>query len=437
METQRDTIRVKGAPPVEVTLKYTRHGPVLHEDWEWHVAYALHAAWREIGCAPYLASLRINQAKNWNEFHDACRYHRAPSVNMVWADRAGNISWQVVGIAPIRRKWSGVVPVSGDGRYEWDGFLPIPDLPHVKNPAQGFWKTANENLVPRDYPHRDAVGWTWAEPYRGARIQEVLASNRKFSIADMTQLQHDELSIPARSLVPLLRNLAIGDTEASRARDLLLSWNYTHGKDSVPAAIYVSWERRLLTNVRDLLVPTEASEWLGPLSMSKTIDWLVSPDGRFGENPTAGRDMLLTKTLIEAMTGLRSRLGAEMAQWRYGQDKFKHALIGHSMAAAVNEMTRKKLDVGPLPRGGNGYTPNSTGDTDNQTSGASFRIVVDTANWDNAVGTNTPGQSGDPDNPHYRDLFEMWATGKYFPLAYSRPKVESVAEARSILQPGR
>ena len=117
METQRDSIRVKGEPPVEVTFKYTRHGPVLHEDPERHVAYALRAAWREIGCAPYLASLRINQAKDWNEFRDACRYHRAPSVNMVWADRAGNIGWQVVAIAPVRRKWSGLVPVPGDGRY--------------------------------------------------------------------------------------------------------------------------------------------------------------------------------------------------------------------------------------------------------------------------------------------------------------------------------
>ena len=126
-----------------------------------------------------------------------------------------------------------------------------------------------------------------------------------------------------------------------------------------------------------------------------------------------------------------------MAQWQYGQDKFKHALIQHPMSAAVNQTIRKKLDVGPLPRGGNGYTPNSTGDADNQTSGASFRVVADTANWDNAVGTNTPGQSGNPDDPHYRDLFEMWAAGKYLPLAYSRPKVESVTEGRTVLQPRR
>ena len=62
-------------------------------------------------------------------------------------------------------------------------------------------------------------------------------------------------------------------------------------------------------------------------------------------------------------------------------------------------------------------------------SGGSFKIVADTEDWDNSVGLNTPGQSGDPDSPHYRDLFELWARGQYFPMAYSRAKVDSVRES--------
>jgi penicillin amidase len=91
--------------------------------------------------------------------------------------------------------------------------------------------------------------------------------------------------------------------------------------------------------------------------------------------------------------------------------------------------------VGPLPRGGSASTVNATGGGDNQTSGASFRIVADLENWDNCVGTNNPGQSGDPASPHYRDLFEMWAAGKYFPVFFSREKIESVAEERVLLEP--
>ena len=72
---------------------------------------------------------------------------------------------------------------------------------------------------------------------------------------------------------------------------------------------------------------------------------------------------------------------------------------------------------------------------DNQSGGASFRILADPGDWDRSLGTNTPGQSGDPDDPHYRDLFGGWAGGGYVPIFYSRPKVESVSEARTVLVP--
>ena len=124
-----------------------------------------------------------------------------------------------------------------------------------------------------------------------------------------------------------------------------------------------------------------------------------------------------------------------MSQWQYGQEKFKHALIHHPLSAAVNEDIRMQLDVGPLPRGGYSSTVNNTGRRDNQVSGGSFRIIADTENWDNSVGTSAPGQSGDPSSPHYRDLFKLWATGKYFPVFYSRAKVESVTEETLLLQP--
>jgi penicillin amidase len=105
------------------------------------------------------------------------------------------------------------------------------------------------------------------------------------------------------------------------------------------------------------------------------------------------------------------------------------------MSSAVSADVRARLDVGPAPRGGYGNTPNATGNGDNQTSGASFRIVADLSDWDNSVGTNTPGQSGDPASPHYRDLFPLWAQGRYFPVLFSRAKVESVAATREVLTP--
>ncbi len=427
MQVIEETIEVKGQDAVEAELKYTRHGPVVFEDEENNVAYAVRAAWREIGGAPYLASLRMDQAETWAEFREACSYSHIPGENMVWADRDGNIGWQAVGIAPIRPNWSGLVPVPGDGSYEWDGYLPIKAKPHVYNPPKGFWGTANENLVPRGYPYPDAVGFEWADPYRSNRLHEVLASGRKHSMIDMMQLQTDYLSIPARQLVPLLEALDTEDVRTERARRTLLDWDHRLTKNSVAAGIYVAWERQLDDNAADLFMSAEARDHLGGLGMKQLIDRLVAPPAAFGDSPVAGRDSFLLRSLEEAVANLTERLGSEMSGWAYGQENYKHALIRHPLSPAVDEEMRKKLNVGPLPRGGNSYTLNNSGGGNNQTSGPSFRIIVDTENWDEAVGMNSPGQSGDPDSYYYDNLFELWAKDKFFPVFFSRDKIESVA----------
>lgn len=435
MRVIRETIPVKGQAPAEAELKYTRHGPVVFEDRENGKAYAVRAAWMEIGGAPYLASLRMDQAKTWEEFREACAYSNIPGENMVWIDQEGNIGWQAVGIAPIRRTWSGLVPVPGDGRYEWDGYLPIKAKPHAFNPEEGFIATANNDLIPEGYPYREAVGWEWSDPYRYTRIVEVLSSGRKLNMMDMMALQTDVLAIPARTLVPLLENLRSTDSRAERARQMLTDWDFRLEPSSVPAGIYVAWERRLQERVEELVIPPAAREALRGISVSKMIDILLAPDGRFGTAPVAGRNEILLTSLQQAVGDLRERLGGDMSRWQYGQAKYKHALLRHPLSDAVSEDVRQRLDVGPLPRGGYGHTPNSTGGNDNQTSGASFRIIATTEDWDLAVGTNAPGQSGDPENPHYRDLFEMWAKDQFFPAFYSRPKIDSVADDVRVLMP--
>ncbi|MEQ1694114.1 MAG: penicillin acylase family protein, partial [Gemmatimonas sp.] len=190
-----DTIRVRGAAPQLVTLRFTRHGPVLYEDTAAHVAVALRAAWLEVGGAPYLASLRIDQSRSWTEFRQALSFARMPALNWVWGDTSGAIGWQSAGIAPIRKQWDGLVPVPGDGRYEWSGFLPIMDLPHLSSPSTGAIGTANAFNVPADYARVDALARTWAEPWRLQRLTEVLDTLRNATVSDMARLQHDEVSM--------------------------------------------------------------------------------------------------------------------------------------------------------------------------------------------------------------------------------------------------
>ena len=150
------------------------------------------------------------------------------------------------------------------------------------------------------------------------------------------------------------------------------------------------------------------------------------PDGAFGQDALRGRDEFLLQALRQALAKLEKKLGPDWNHWQYGQEKYKHILLRHPLSAALNETLRKKFEVGPAPRGGNGNTPGSTGGADNQASGGSFRLIVDTANWDHCLGSNTPGQNGNPDHPHYRNLFDLWAKDKYFPVFYSRSKIESV-----------
>ncbi len=439
MTVIRETIPVKGQGDAEVELKYTRHGPVVFEDPDNNAAYAVAAAWLDYGSAPYLASLRMDQATTWEEFVEACNYSRIPSENMVWADRAGNIGYQAVGVSPIRPNHSGLVPVPGDGRYEWDGFLPIKALPSVVNPPKGYFGTANNYTlldVPERYPYWEALHYTWGDQMRAARVEEVLANTRHMTVVDNMRLMMDELSVAARNLVNLLRDLPGLDGRADRARRMLLDWDAVLDKESVEAAIYVSWERELRAAVHRTVVPAAARGYIRSVNTKRLIDWLTAPDGRFGEDPLAGRDALLRETLTAALDGLDDRFGTpDMTTWKYGGEGFKHALIRHPMSAAVNADLRRRLDVGPFPRGGYGGTVHNTGGGDNQTSGASFMIVADTANWDNSVGLNTPGQGGDPDSPHYRDLFEVWARDRYFPIFFSRAKIDSVTESMTVLRP--
>lgn len=439
-----EEIPVKGQAPHRAELKYTRHGPVVHEDPENHVAYAVRAAWLEPGGAPYLASLRMNQAKTWAEFVEACSYSNIPGENMVWADRDGNIGWQAVGIAPVRRNWSGLVPVPGDGRYEWDGYLPIPAKPSVLNPPEGFFVTANNHLTPPDYPHRDAIGWEWSDPYRWARASEALGSGRRHSLGDMAALQTDYLSLPARALAPMLRHVSSELPAVEEARHRLLEWDFVLSPESVAAGIYVAFERQVRRNVYEVAAPTGAvRRFLRGMAMTKVLGHLEAPGGEFGPDPVAGRDALLLRSLEEAVDELQTKLGAEVDEepggegWRYGQAAYKHAVIRHPLSDVVPDELAGRFTVGPAPRGGNSYTLNNTGSGDNQTSGASFRIVVDTGDWDRTLGANTPGQSGDPDSPFYRNLFELWAADRYFPVFYSRERVESVAAERWTLTPDR
>jgi penicillin amidase len=302
---------------------------------------------------------------------------------------------------------------------------------------EGYFASANNYLVSPDYPYPDAVGFEWSDPYRWLRAVEVLGGGRRFNLMDMMALQTDELSIPARTLVPLLEELRSADRGTEDARLRLLSWDFVLDRHSVEAGIYVAWERGLADALYDRMVPESLRPFLRSVSMSRVVEWLLVPPGELGSDPVLARDALLLQSLEEALGELRDRFGDDPASWVYGQEGYKHILLRHPLAGAVSDVWRERLNVGPAERGGNSYTLNQTGGGDNQTSGASFRIIVDTGDWDQTVGMNNPGQGGHPDHPHYEDLFTLWAQDRFHPIFYTRERVEGVTEARVTLRPSR
>ena len=437
MRVIEEVFNVKGGDPARARLKFTRHGPVIYEDLEHKKAYALRAAYLEHeGTAVYLGSLRINQAQNWQDFLDAMRKHYTPSLNMVYADADGNIGWMGGSISPIRPNWKGLLPVPGNGEYEWNGYLDTEKLPTVFNPQRGFFATANQFNLPENYPYMDISGREWSDPYRYDRIMEVLSSGRRLTIGDSMRLQLDELSLPARELVPLLRALGSPKGEVGLALRLLLAWDYVLAKDSAAAAVYELWVQRLHENVFNLYVPPAARSIFGGGNRRTLIRLLYSPDGAFGADPLAGREAILLKSLEEATAALKSKLGPDMSRWKWGG--LHHIIYESMLSAAVDPATRQRLNTVSLPRGGDGFTPNNTGFRTSdyrQTGGASYRQVIDLGDFDNSVAVNSPGQSGDPNNPHYKDLFPLWAEARYFPLFFSRDRIARVTEEVLTLQP--
>jgi penicillin amidase len=230
----------------------------------------------------------------------------------------------------------------------------------------------------------------------------------------------------------LLRDVTITNPASQKAADRLLHWNFVLDKDSVEAGIYEMFQRHLIQNVRAIVVPVAARADI-TVPMIRTVALVTAPDGSFGADSVAGRNAVLAKSLDQAVADLTQRFGPDMEKWTLGA--YHHARIMHPMSEALTPELEAKFDVGQLPRGGDAYSITATGGGDNQLGGGSFKNIFDTENWDNSVGLSNPGQSGDVNDPHYRDLYELWARGKYFPVFFSRSKIESVAEKDITLSP--
>jgi penicillin G amidase len=438
----KERFEVKGAPDQFHVLKFTRHGPVLHVDAARNRAYALRSVWFEPGTGAYLGSLSTMRSRSWSLFRENLRRFSAPSLNHLYADVTGAIGWQPAGMIPVRRNWDGLLPVPGDGRFEWEGFLNLDDLPNKANPAEGFLATANEFNLPPDFDQdKTRIGYEWFEKSRAIRIHEALGHDARHTVAASLALQTDVFSRAALRLQRLLIRIERADDPVfTDARSLLIEWDNRLSAESAAAALSELWfGKHLKPGLFALFVPDAGRRaLLAPGDVEGVLSALERPDGRFGADPAAARDALMARTLAAAWRDAQERLGADPTKWRWGQ--LHRGYFEHPLSRIAGGDLARQLDVGPLPKGGGASTvmyANYRPRDFRVVNGASVRFVLDVGEWDQSFCVNAPGQSGDSRSPHYGDLAPKWAKGEYVPFLYSRPAVDAAARRRIVLTPAR
>lgn len=421
MTVLTETIAVRGCADQEVTLKFTRHGPVVCETPA-H-AFAVRSVWSEPGASAYFASLAYIGAKSVDAFAEALSHWSTPSVNQLYADVSGRVAWFAAGKSPIRPNWDGLLPVPGDGRYEWNGFYPFSALPQTIDPASGFVATANEMNLPEGFPS-DVVklGFEWSEHSRSVRIHDVLGGQASHSLAQSMALQTDDTSIPARRLTKLL------DGFNSPGATLLAGWNHRLERGSQAAALHeVWWSKHLKPALLDLLVPDPVARALMVPGDLETLVGVLEDGNRHVPDVRS----LLATTLDAAYADCTVRMGKDASAWQWGS--LHHGAFPHPLGRVAD-----LPGVDRLPKGGSGSTVMNAGyrlSDFKVTHGASFRMVVDVGNWDESRFINAPGQSGDPRSPHYADLAPLWATGDYVPMLYSVAAVDAATTLKILLSP--
>ena len=433
-ETFEDEIAVKGAPPERVTLRYAAGRPIVSQDAARDRAVAFATVSMLPGANQRFAIIAINLSKDWASLRQAFKLHVSPT-NLHYADIDGNTGWQTIGFTPRRPKHDGLLPAPGDGDFDWTGILPVEDMPHVYNPREGWFASANQMNLPVDYPYRERIiSFSWSDPFRYNRIAEVLRAQPKHRIEDSIALQHDVQSLPARALLKLLP--ANVSAEAAPAAALLRRWDCGIEADSAAALLYEMVMPALSTDFYDRIMPAAARDLIPSVNLSEMLRILASPDKRLGDTPAAARDAIVDRALAAGWKKAVEVGGPDPARWKWGD--LHRVTIAHSLSSnPAIASAFPKIDGGRS--GGDGTTPMARGFNPrrgfNVTHGASYLFVADVGAWDNSRFLLLPGQSADPRSPRYRDFYPYWLAGAMQPLWFSKTAVDRHAEGRLILTP--
>ncbi len=434
------TIRIKddseesGFRIVELEVRKSIHGPVIKEDEEvLALAWTGHHFNGEIE-----AFYRLNHASNWAEFTTAVSYFATAPQNYVYADVEGNIGYYGAGKVPLRKNGSGIFPVPGStGEYDWDGYIPFEDMPHIYNPAGGLIVTANAEPHGKDYPY--PMPGVYAPEYRTKRIRDLIKAKDKLTSDDMATIQFDQESYLApvflKYLIPLIPE------EQSEIREALAKWDHVLDETGFEGAIYHETLETFLRLIwADDLGLELAEKYLDTwyISLNRWVMMLEDNSHKWFDiidtEQVETRDDLLVDAFNNALLSLEQKYGtADYTTWEWG---VIHNIVFHHPFEAKGGLIEKFFNYGPFPFGGDGETINRGTHVFTKPymaeMTASMRLIIDLADASNSKMANASGQVGMPLQDHYTDMVDIWLAGKYVDVHLDRDDLGEVQELKLV-----
>lgn len=450
---RREEIRVRGKGIATQEVTRTGHGPIINglaPDFMGEQPLALR--WTSFEPGTMGQTLHsMSRAGTCLEFRDALRHWTSPSQNVVYADSAGNIGYSYPGRVPIRARGDGRVPVPGwTGEYEWMGYIPFDELPHLYNPPQGFVASANNRATPDDYPY--PISCDYCSGDRAQRIIELIEARAKVDMAYAQRMQLDQVSPGARVVAGYVGRLQTNDPALAAVADMMRQWDGHLSMDSPAAAVHESLVPRLATLMLSGKLGDLAERYTGkgPVPMLadgslfgfRAWEWLQAtlPDAHshwfdlgYGES----RDEVLQLALRRTVDHLQEQLGPDPRDWAWGK---LHTLTYGHLFGQLKPLDRF-FNRGPYALGGDYTTVCATGGTLHESGngqaviGPSYRYIVDMGDARSGRSQLVPGMSGRPENGHYDDQVQAWFAGEYHPMLFTRKDVEREAESRLVLMP--
>ena len=424
-----EEIRVRGDTNVTVLVRATHHGPIVSDVQtslqRTRTPFTISMRWTGYELNdPIGTILALNRARTWEDFNTALDGFSVPGQNMVYADVEGFVGYRSAVKLPIRSNAGGLLPLPGwDPASEWKGFVPSARLPRMLNPSEGFVASANNKVVDDSYPY--PMGDLWEPPARIQRLRELLAEHPEaITVADCERWQNDRVSPLAMQLVPYVLQVCADSAfdlpEKERIVEYLRSWNFAFDRDDIPSAIFQPWLVRFVQNTfRDEMGDDLYHDYVLLVNIPlRVIARLVSDENSpwFDDVTTdsvESRDDIIRKSLLEAVTEVRERLGTDPRLWRWGSLHTVELRHPFGIRPPLNAI----FNVGPFPFGG-ASTALMSGEYSFNTPytvsvGPSYRQIFNLGDPSSARVVLPPGQSGHAFHPQYDDQTQLWLNGSY------------------------